>query len=98
MVSGIQDIEEFINAEAAAIWVQIVDTKGSTPRDPGAWMLVSQKALLNTLGGGELEWRAIEKAQQMILSGLDAAETTTRLGPETGQCCGGQVKLDFKNS
>jgi xanthine dehydrogenase accessory factor len=48
-----------------------------------------------SIGGGTLEWRAIALAQA-ALSDRDAPKAGLRrftLGPELGQCCGGEVHL-----
>ncbi len=80
---------------AVLVTVAVVD--GSAPREPGAKMLVTQKAQFDTIGGGHLEWRATEIARDM----LAAATVCHRLerfplGPSLGQCCGGVVQLAFE--
>ena len=47
-----------------------------------------------TIGGGELEWRAIGAARDALSRNVPAA-TLDRftLGPDLGQCCGGSVRL-----
>jgi xanthine dehydrogenase accessory factor len=62
----------------------------------GASMLVSRTAILGTIGGGQLEFMAIDKARQMLSSpaGHDLRATLDiPLGPEIGQCCGGRVEV-----
>ncbi|MGJ8616781.1 MAG: xanthine dehydrogenase accessory protein XdhC [Sulfitobacter sp.] len=77
------------------VFVQIIDTKGSAPRDAGTAMKVTMEATEGTIGGGTLEYRAIAFARDLIAN--DAADTirTYALGPNLGQCCGGSVKLRF---
>lgn len=54
-------------------------------------MLVSQTGVLGTIGGGQLEYMAIDAARTR-LTGQDAAtEISVPLGPDIGQCCGGHV-------
>jgi xanthine dehydrogenase accessory factor len=73
--------------------VTVLSTKGSAPRDAGACMVVTAEGYHGTIGGGALEWRAIATAQAM-LSGIAARRIGTHaLGPELGQCCGGQVEV-----
>ena len=47
-----------------------------------------------TVGGGELEWRAIGAARDALARDAPAA-TLSRfaLGPDLGQCCGGSVRM-----
>ncbi|MGG7519035.1 xanthine dehydrogenase accessory protein XdhC [Allorhizobium undicola] len=75
------------------ILVTVIEAKGSTPREAGAFMLVDETGLEGTIGGGQLEWMAIDKARHLLASGGDRAEMDVPLGPEIGQCCGGRVRL-----
>jgi xanthine dehydrogenase accessory factor len=56
-------------------------------------MLVSAKAMLGTVGGGQLEYMAIDEARRMIARAKARAKMDVPLGPEIGQCCGGRVDL-----
>ncbi|MBV1701822.1 MAG: xanthine dehydrogenase accessory protein XdhC [Hyphomicrobiales bacterium] len=78
--------------ESAAI-VEITQTEGSTPREAGAQMLVSAHQSFGTIGGGHLEFHAIDMARAMLAGGEDQRELTLHLGPQMGQCCGGRVQL-----
>lgn len=82
-----------------AIVITVSDSKGSTPRDAGTRMLVSQDQIEGTIGGGHLEWQAIELARQALAECSDASPSawtqTFALGPSLGQCCGGVVTLHF---
>ena len=83
-----------LQAGEAAVLVAVAHTQGSVPRERGAWMAVLADAELGTIGGGQLEWQAIERARQMLRElqpGL--VEWRCPLGPSLGQCCGGVVQL-----
>lgn len=80
---------------ASAIRITITATKGSTPREAGASMLVWRDHIAGTIGGGALEWQAMAQARAMLADGRDHARLTLPLGPSLGQCCGGVVSLDF---
>jgi xanthine dehydrogenase accessory factor len=80
------------NAGAAAL-VRVDEARGSTPREPGAWMAVSPTATIGTIGGGQLEYMAIDAARAMLARGEDAQTLDIPLGPEIGQCCGGRTLL-----
>ena len=70
--------------------VVIADLKGSSPREVGAAMLVWEDGQSGTIGGGALEYAAVQAARgQRELSRL----SRHALGPELGQCCGGAVVL-----
>ena len=80
----------------AAMLVRIESTQGSVPRGVGAWMAVFADGVLGTIGGGHVEFQAIDDARQR-LAGV-AGDNTLRytLGPSLGQCCGGVVWLSFE--
>ena len=51
---------ELIRQKDQAVLVEVSHTRGSTPREQGAWMLVVPGGgYKNTIGGGALEWRAL---------------------------------------
>lgn len=89
-------LAEFFERFPRAALVEITEVKGSTPRESGAWMLVSPVATLGTIGGGQLEFLAIDKARELIARNVAHGTMTIPLGPEIGQCCGGRVALDIR--
>ncbi|MCA0431856.1 MAG: xanthine dehydrogenase accessory protein XdhC [Proteobacteria bacterium] len=78
--------------ETVAI-VRVSRVWGSAPREEGATMLVSARGTSGSIGGGTLEWKALAEAQRMLARGPSRAVTRHALGPDLGQCCGGQVEL-----
>ncbi|MFN0006194.1 MAG: xanthine dehydrogenase accessory protein XdhC [Burkholderiaceae bacterium] len=82
-----------------AVLVTVTQAQGSVPRDEGAWMAVLPSQLINTLGGGQLEFQAIQEARSLLDSSEALAEPMIKrypLGPSLGQCCGGVVHLAFE--
>ena len=77
------------------IRVRVVRVWGSTPREAGAEMFVARDDVEGTIGGGQLEYLAIDRARRMIAQGEREAALTVALGPDIGQCCGGKVELAF---
>ncbi len=77
-----------------AVLVFVVSAKGSAPRDTDAWMLVTKSDVQGTIGGGNLEYQAIEAAR--ALTGTERRLDTKLLGPDLAQCCGGAVELLFQ--
>lgn len=75
------------------IRVRITRALGSTPREAGAEMIVGAASVTGTIGGGALEYMAIDRARQMLRSGEDRAVMDVPLGPQIGQCCGGRVHI-----
>ncbi|WP_413990883.1 xanthine dehydrogenase accessory protein XdhC [Labrys okinawensis] len=85
-----------------AVLVEIASALGSTPRGCDARMLVTQGEMAGTIGGGHLEFHAIDVARSMLAEGSDtkaglvAQSMDLPLGPMMGQCCGGHVTLRFE--
>ena len=73
--------------------VTVTVALGSTPRATGTRMAVAANAICGTIGGGRLEWEAIERAREMIAAEEPSATLDMPLGPAVGQCCGGHVRL-----
>lgn len=86
-------IASFLGASPAAL-VRVDAARGSTPREAGAWMLVSRDGMLGTIGGGQLEYIAIDAARALLARGEARRALEVPLGPEIGQCCGGRIGLE----
>ncbi|MEQ8803623.1 MAG: xanthine dehydrogenase accessory protein XdhC, partial [Haliea sp.] len=73
-------------------------SRGSTPRDSGTKMLVGENGTFCSIGGGHLEYKAIELARVM-LGKPDADQRIEHfpLGPRLGQCCGGSATVLFES-
>lgn len=56
-------------------------------------MFVTAEGLHGSIGGGQLEYLAIDKARAMLRTGSLAEDMDVPLGPEIGQCCGGRVAI-----
>ena len=82
----------------AAVLVTIAATRGSTPREAGARMLVGVAQVCGTVGGGRLEFEAIQAARTLIESGEAALDMAVPLGTKIGQCCGGHVSLRLERA
>jgi len=87
---------DFLSLHGDVILVDVIEAKGSTPREVGAYMLVAHSALWGTVGGGNLEFSAIDTARAMLGDGRTSETQSFTLGPDTGQCCGGRVSLSIR--
>ena len=88
-------VAETVGSHGRCALVTVAAVRGSAPREPGARMVVAPDGGFHgTIGGGELEWRAIGAARDALSRNTPAA-TLDRftLGPDLGQCCGGSVRL-----
>ena len=78
------------------VLVTVETTQGSAPRDAGAWMMVFSADVAGTIGGGHLEFQAIDEARRHLAGTAVEPVHQYSLGPSLGQCCGGIVRLRFE--
>ena len=83
-----------IEAEGSAALVTLARVEGSSPREAGARMVVRPSGGFHgTIGGGALEWAALDAANDALKAGRGPAlRRSLALGPELAQCCGGRVE------
>ncbi len=88
---------QWLAQRVPAIEVRVERSRGSVPRGDGTRMLVSERAVLGTIGGGHLEWQAIATARRLLTDSQDLPLVQSiALGPTLGQCCGGALQLHFE--
>ena len=89
---------EFLKGQNKSfVLVTILQMKGSSPRDPGTKMVVSEDDIFDTIGGGKLEHIAIQLSRQLIESGKSSIQSEQyNLSKDLGQCCGGQVTVLYE--
>ncbi len=78
------------------VLVSVDSIVGSTPREPGAKMLVTEDDFYGTIGGGNLEFQALDIARNLLRTGSEGGLRRFPLGAGLGQCCGGLVNLMFE--
>ena len=89
---------------ASSVLVTVAGTRGSTPREIGAKMVVSGTQTAGTIGGGQLEHSCVQQACQWLRAGSQANGNRTgrrllkhfALGANCGQCCGGVADILFE--
>lgn len=96
MSSWRQTIERLRRAQIPVMLVSVDSIVGSTPREPGAKMLVTAERLYGTIGGGNLEFQACRIARDQLELRADGGLQRFPLGAGLGQCCGGLVNLMFE--
>lgn len=80
-----------LHGQVARVVIAAFD--GSSPRETGAAMLIWRSGQSGTIGGGALEWQAMQDARAMLAAGHLIKVDRVPLGPALGQCCGGAVTL-----
>lgn len=81
------------------VLVTLTSVRGHAPREAGAKMVVGQDRTWDTVGGGNLEAEAVQRARVMIDAGTTTPESfgsrlsDRALARHGVQCCGGEVTL-----
>lgn len=93
-----EQLIELQSRGTAVVLVILAEALGSTPQESGAKMLVTTAGLhTGTIGGGKVEAKAIEVAQEMLASGASTPRFLNwALKTDVGMTCGGSVKLYFE--
>ncbi len=96
MMNWQHTVSELRQKRTPAVLVSVDSIVGSTPREPGAKMIVTAAELYGTIGGGNLEYQACRIARNQLELGADDGVQRFPLGAGLGQCCGGLVNLMFE--
>ena len=91
-------LSRLVAAGTPTVLVTVAEAKGSTPREEGATMLVTDEHSLGTVGGGRLEWECLAQARKLLAGGQAEAWVEIPLGPAVGQCCGGYVRIRLRRA
>ena len=98
VVNWVQAVQQLQEQGEDYVLLTLLGSRGSTPRESGTKMVVSADANFGTIGGGHLEFKAMEIAANM-LNGADDQQKIEYfpLGPALGQCCGGSTTVLFES-
>ncbi len=96
MNGALSELQQVLTQESAVL-VHVTQTRGSAPREIGAWMAVLPTHVIGSIGGGHLEFDAIAQARAILAgSPIPTEPQRVALGPSLGQCCGGVVFLRYE--
>ena len=71
----------------------VIESRGFTPRKPGAHMLVAENGeTCGTIGGGAIERQVLDEARE-LLKGGGVSLVKKHLTQELGMCCGGEMAV-----
>ena len=77
--------------------VTLLQAKGSTPRDGGSKIVVTQTETFDSIGGGGLEHLVIARARDLLTQGVPVqCVEHFPLAGKANQCCGGSVSALFE--
>ena len=92
MAAWIETLRALEQEATPAVLVTLLAVRGSTPREAGCKMVVTDTEAHGTIGGGNLEFHSIGLARSLLAGGGTAPLVREfPLGPELGQCCGGHA-------
>lgn len=93
MENWLDILNEFKQKREAVALITVTKCLGSTPCVVSSRMIVTKdKKIFGTIGGGKLEFKAIDEAI-IAINENKIIESTYTLGPEFEQCCGGKVEF-----
>lgn len=102
MESWIDTVASLRRERRAGVLLTITAVRGHAPREAGAKMVITEDDTFGTVGGGNLEMVAINRAREMISQRATGPQVMEqRLNDKVSatygrQCCGGEVKLLFE--
>lgn len=96
MNEWIDELSDLSAAGERVVLVTVAGIRGSAPREVGAKMIVTDKATIGTIGGGQLEYQCTRIACDMLGDDETPALRKFPLGASMGQCCGGVVDILFE--
>lgn len=98
MIDWLTALNELGRCHQQMVLVTVAEARGSTPRAAGTKMVVMRDRCWGTIGGGHLEFKAIDIARKLLVEADGQGPRLERfpLGPSLGQCCGGMATLLFE--
>lgn len=99
MMSWLSTLHHLVADNQPCVLVTVAGTRGSTPRDVGAKMIVTETETIGTIGGGTLEYQCTEEASQWLKKRSITGRSSLKrypLGSNCGQCCGGVAEIMFE--
>lgn len=90
---------ELKNERTPFVVVTMTNNRGDAPQEVGARMIVGPEGILfGTVGGGKIERRCLDVAQEFIVSSgkILPQSFTWNLQKDIGMSCGGEVSMFFE--
>ena len=91
----LKKISDVKNYKLPVIKAKLISTEGSVPRNSGTFMIISNKCIFGSIGGGQLEYSVINKSREKLKENknIQSEIINIPLGPSIGQCCGGYARI-----
>ena len=92
----LNDANKILKQKLDFVIISIITTKGSTPCCAGDKMLLTKNQTFGSIGGGNLEYKTLQHARQLLNKKNKCQIQNYSLGASLGQCCGGFIKILFQ--
>lgn len=87
--------QELLDVQEHGILCIIIEKTGSAPRGVGSMMFVNEQAVIDTIGGGAVEFAVIEEARKNPKAMIRKYQLNTEKSRELGMICGGSNTVLF---
>lgn len=97
-IEYIEEVKKEIQMNKKVALAIVTDSKGSTPRENGAMMVIKEdESIVGTIGGGKIEYDVLKRAKECLETGESKKYNyeLTEKG-ELGMTCGGQAEIFIK--
>ena len=102
MTNWVSAVQQLRRDRRPGVLLTVTEVRGHAPRDAGAKMVVAASEVWGTIGGGNLEETALDRARDMLDAlPVEPSSITVSLNDKARtehgrQCCGGEVTLLFE--
>lgn len=86
---------ELLESQCSGILCVIIEKHGSSPRGVGSMMLVTEDATLDSIGGGPVEFAAIQDARENPNAAIREYSLNNEESKKMGMICGGKNTVLF---
>lgn len=87
--------KELLGTQEQGVLCIIIEKTGSSPRGVGSMMFVNGQMVIDSIGGGAVEFAAIEEARKNPKAMVKEYHLNTEKSRELGMICGGSNKVLF---
>ena len=86
---------ELLDTKDHGVLCIIIEKTGSSPRGVGSMMFVAENKVIDSIGGGAVEYAAIRQAQDVTVPMVRDYDLSEKDKVELGMICGGRNRVLF---
>ena len=87
--------KELLNVKESGMLCIIIEKTGSSPRGVGSMMFVNEDKIIETIGGGAVEFAVMEEARKNHKAMIKEYDLSNKDSQKLGMICGGKNKVLF---